>query len=148
MNFHENLEALGISAKNNQELYAEARNGKAFLEKFPSPGSSSIFNSNGVSLSLNIETEEFTSLCPMTGQPDFAKIIIEYTPVLWCVESKSLKLYLLSFRERKDFHESCIVTICNDLVQLLEPYEITVQGEFTSRGGIKFWPTCNWKQSK
>ena len=144
-NFHKDLKALGNSQQANEQVYSDAINGKLLLERFPSPGMDIVTNPNGVQLKLNIETEEFTSLCPMTGQPDFAKIIIEYVPYQWCVESKSLKLYFLSFRNRRDFHESCIVSICNDLVELLEPRSIKVQGQFTPRGGIPFWPTCEWK---
>ena len=93
---------------------------------------------------------EFTSLCPKTGQPDFAKIIIDYQPDQLCVESKSLKLYLGSFRMHGEFHESCVNRICNDLVKLLAPVWLTVRGEFTPRGGIPFWPTAEFrkKQSK
>lgn len=146
-NFHENLKALGNSKQANEQVYGEAIEGKAVLERFPNPGMELTMNPNSVLLSLNITTDEFTSLCPMTGQPDFAKIIIDYVPYQWCVESKALKLYFLSYRNRRDFHESCIVSICNDLVALLEPYSIKVQGQFTARGGIPFWPTCEWKHS-
>ena len=89
---------------------------------------------------------EFTSLCPVTGQPDFATIEIEYAPDEWCVESKALKLYLGSFRNQGEFHESCVNRICNDLVALLNPLFIRVVGKFTPRGGIAFWPTAEWAQ--
>ena len=89
---------------------------------------------------VELDCPEFTSLCPLTGQPDFAKIVIDYKPDQRCVESKSLKLYLGSFRMHGEFHESCINRICNDLVKLLDPTWITVRGEFTPRGGIPFWP--------
>lgn len=83
---------------------------------------------------------EFTSLCPKTGQPDFAKIFINYIADKKMVESKSMKLYLFGFRNHGDFHEDCIQTICNDLVKLLKPKYIEVIGEFTPRGGIAIFP--------
>ena len=86
---------------------------------------------------------EFTSLCPKTGQPDFAKIIINYIPAERMVESKSLKLYLFSFRNHGDFHEDCINIILNDLVKLMEPKYIEVKGIFTPRGGISIYPFAN-----
>ncbi len=83
---------------------------------------------------------EFTSLCPKTGQPDFAKIYINYIADKMMVESKSLKLYLFSFRNHGDFHEDCVQKICNDLVRLMNPSFIEVMGEFTPRGGIAIFP--------
>lgn len=87
---------------------------------------------------------EFTSLCPKTGQPDFAKIIINYIPRTRMVESKSLKLYLFSFRNHGDFHEDCVNIIMNDLIALMEPRYIEVKGIFTPRGGIAIHPFCNY----
>lgn len=87
---------------------------------------------------------EFTSLCPKTGQPDFAKIIINYIPDERMVESKSLKLYLFSFRNHGDFHEDCINIILNDLVKLMKPKYIEVKGIFTPRGGISIYPFANY----
>lgn len=83
---------------------------------------------------------EFTSLCPKTGQPDFAKIFINYIAGDKMVESKSLKLYLFGFRNHGDFHEDCVQTICDDLVALMNPNYIEVIGEFTPRGGIAIFP--------
>jgi 7-cyano-7-deazaguanine reductase len=83
---------------------------------------------------------EFTSLCPLTGQPDFARIFINYVADKKMVESKSLKLYLFSFRNHGDFHEDCVQKICNDLEQLLSPRYLEVVGEFTPRGGIAIYP--------
>ena len=79
---------------------------------------------------------EFTSLCPITGQPDFAAITISYVPDVKMVESKSLKLYLFSFRNHGDFHEDCVNIIMKDLIRLMEPKYIEVWGKFTPRGGI------------
>ena len=90
---------------------------------------------------------EFTSLCPITGQPDFASIAISYVPNVRMVESKSLKLYLFSFRNHGDFHEDCINIIMKDLIALMEPKYIEVWGRFTPRGGISIDPYCNYGQA-
>lgn len=87
---------------------------------------------------------EFTSLCPKTGQPDFAKIIINYIPRMKMVESKSLKLYLFSFRNHGDFHEDCVNIIMKDLVKLMDPKYLEVIGLFTPRGGISIYPFANY----
>lgn len=87
---------------------------------------------------------EFTSLCPITHQPDFAEIIISYIPDVKMVESKSLKLYLFSFRNHGAFHESCVNIILDDLVALMEPRYIEVTGIFTPRGGIAIHPYTNY----
>lgn len=83
------------------------------------------------------ETSEFTCLCPLTGQPDFAKIEIRYVPDRFCVESKSLKLYLWSYRNDGAFHEKVTNTICDHLVAALGPRRLTVTGDFNIRGGIR-----------
>ena len=87
---------------------------------------------------------EFTSLCPITGQPDFATIYISYIPGEKMVESKSLKLYLFSFRNHGDFHEDCMNIIMKDLIKLMAPKYIEVWGKFTPRGGISIDPYCNY----
>ena len=87
---------------------------------------------------------EFTSLCPITGQPDFAAVYISYVPGERMVESKSLKLYLYSFRNHGDFHEDCMNTIMKDLIRLMDPKYIEVWGKFTPRGGISIDPYCNY----
>ena len=87
---------------------------------------------------------EFTSLCPITGQPDFATIYISYIPNIKMVESKSLKLYLFSFRNHGDFHEDCMNIIMKDLIKLMDPKYIEVWGKFTPRGGISIDPYCNY----
>lgn len=89
---------------------------------------------------VRLNCPEFTSLCPITSQPDFANIIIEYIPDRKLVESKSLKLYLFSFRNHGDFHEDCINIIAKDLYKLMQPRWLKVRGEFTPRGGISIWP--------
>ena len=87
---------------------------------------------------------EFTSLCPITGQPDFAEIRISYLPDQKMVESKSLKLYLFSFRNHGDFHEDCINIIMKDLIRLMNPKYTEVTGIFTPRGGISIYPYANY----
>lgn len=85
---------------------------------------------------ISFETSEFTSLCPITGQPDFATIKIEYIPEALCVESKSLKLYLFSFRQTGTFYEEIVNRIYTDLSETLKPRQLVVNGTFTARGGI------------
>ena len=87
---------------------------------------------------------EFTSLCPVTGQPDFAHLVIDYVPDKWLVESKSLKLYLASFRNHAGFHEDCTVAVGKRLVDLLSPHYLRIGGYWYPRGGIPidvFWQT-------
>jgi 7-cyano-7-deazaguanine reductase len=90
---------------------------------------------------------EFTSLCPKTGQPDFARIYINYIAGKKMVESKSLKIYLFSFRNHGDFHEDCVQKICNDLAKIMKPKYIEVIGEFTPRGGITIYPYASYSNS-
>ena len=87
---------------------------------------------------------EFTTLCPMTGQPDFATLYISYVPDLKMVESKALKLYLFSFRNHGGFHENSVNMIVDDLVELMDPKYIEVLGKFTPRGGISIDPYVNY----
>ena len=87
---------------------------------------------------------EFTSLCPITGQPDFATVHINYIPDVKMVESKALKLYLFSFRNHGAFHEDCMNIIMKDLIELMNPRYIEVIGIFTPRGGISIYPYCNY----
>ena len=87
---------------------------------------------------------EFTSLCPITGQPDFAEIRISYIPDVKMVESKSLKLYLHSFRNHGGFHEDCVNRIMKDLIKLMDPKYIEVTGFFVPRGGISIYPYANY----
>lgn len=91
---------------------------------------------------------EFSSLCPKTGQPDFAKLYIKYIPNIKMVESKSLKLYLFSFRNHGDFHEDCINMIMKDLVKLMNPKYLEVTGIFTPRGGISITPFANYSNGE
>lgn len=93
---------------------------------------------------IEIEAPEFTALCPLTGQPDFAVMVIRYVPDEKCLESKSLKLYLGAFRMHGAFHEACVQKIADDLVDVLRPKKLFVEGRFTPRGGIKFWPRVSY----
>lgn len=96
---------------------------------------------------VTLACPEFTSLCPKTGQPDFGEIIIRYIPDKLMVESKSLKLYLFSFRNHGDFHEDCVNIIMRDLVRLMHPKYLEVKGTFKPRGGISILPFANYGDS-
>jgi 7-cyano-7-deazaguanine reductase len=100
------------------------------LETFPNP-------SRGRDYEVHFECPEFTCVCPKTGQPDFATLSISYVPDALCVELKSLKLYLWSFRDEGHFHEAVTNRILDDLVALLAPRQMRVEGEFKVRGGIQ-----------
>lgn len=114
------------------------------LEKFKNKFPISEFPANEYVVEL--DCPEFTSLCPITNQPDFAQITINYAPDNYLVESKSLKLYLGSFRNRGSFHEEVICTIAKDLNLLLEPLWIEVQGFFMPRGGISINPRVRFEK--
>ncbi|MCL2088184.1 MAG: preQ(1) synthase [Oscillospiraceae bacterium] len=93
---------------------------------------------------VRFDCPEFTTLCPLTGQPDFGSIRINYIPEQCLVESKSLKLYLFSFRNHGGFHEDCVNVILKDLRELMKPKYIEVEGNFMPRGGISIHPYVNW----
>jgi 7-cyano-7-deazaguanine reductase len=99
------------------------------LETFPNPNPERDFE-------IHFECPEFTCVCPKTGQPDFAHISISYVPDQLCVELKSLKLYLWSFRDEGSFHEAVSNTIADDLIKLLSPRSLRFEGKFNVRGGI------------
>ncbi len=111
---------------------------EARLERVPNPHP-------GTAYLARFTAPEFTSLCPVTGQPDFAHIVIDYLPGDWLVESKSLKLYLGAYRNHGAFHEDCTLRIGKDLVDLLAPIWLRIGGYWFPRGGIPidvFWQTC------
>ncbi len=110
---------------------------KSVLETFQNPHT-------GRDYRVKFNCPEFTALCPITGQPDFATIYITYIPDERMVESKSLKLYLFSFRNHGAFHEDVINIIMNDLIELMQPKYIEVLGQFVPRGGISIHPWCNY----
>jgi 7-cyano-7-deazaguanine reductase len=89
---------------------------------------------------IGLDCLEFTSLCPMTGQPDYGKVWIDYIADELCVESKSLKLYLVAYRNHGAFHEDCINQIANDIIYKISPIAIRVYGDFNVRGGIAIKP--------
>ena len=91
-----------------------------------------------------LQCPEFTTLCPVTGQPDFGQLRIRYVPDKWLVESKSLKLYLFSFRNHGDFHEDVCNMVMKDLRALLKPKYVEVAGFFMPRGGIAIHPLAAW----
>jgi 7-cyano-7-deazaguanine reductase len=101
----------------------------AILEKVANP-------EPGLTYLVRFTAPEFTSLCPITGQPDFAHLVIDYVPAAWLVESKSLKLYLTSFRNHGAFHESCTVGIAKRLVGAIQPSWLRIGGYWYPRGGI------------
>ncbi len=117
------LEQLGRDTSQPQSPY-EAR-----LERVPNPQAD-------VDYCVRFTAPEFTSLCPMTGQPDFAHLVLDYLPGDWLVESKSLKLYLTSFRNHGAFHEDCTISIARRLTDLLAPKWLRIGGYWYPRGGI------------
>ncbi len=116
-------------AMSDEILYGEALVEKAQLEKFEN-------RTRVRRYTVEMTCPEFTCLCPRSGFPDFATIKIKYVPDQWCVELKSLKLYINGFRDRKVFHEDVTNLILQDLVNLLDPWEIDVVGDFHVRGNI------------
>src|SRR6202049_3131150 len=101
---------------------------KAQLETFPNPARRNYW--------IHFETDDFTSLCPVTGQADFARIDIDYVPDLLCVESKSLKFYLASYRNERAFNEAVTNRILDDFVKACSPREAIIAAQFSARGGI------------
>ena len=102
---------------------------EAKLERVPNPQAGTKFN-------VRFVCPEFTSLCPMTAQPDFAHLVIDYVPKDWLVESKSLKLYLGSFRNHGAFHEDCTVSVGKKIAEILNPFWLRIGGYWYPRGGI------------
>ncbi|WP_395664686.1 preQ(1) synthase [Methylocella sp.] len=122
---------LGVAAQ------APASPDEAVLERAPNPHPDALYLAR-------FAAPEFTSICPVTGQPDFATLMIDYAPADWLVESKSLKLYLGSFRNHGAFHEDCTVKVAKDLVAALAPRWLRIGGYWYPRGGIPidvFWQT-------
>lgn len=110
---------------------------RAVLERVPNPH-------RGESYVARFTAPEFTTLCPVTGQPDFAHLVIDYVPGAWLLESKSLKLFLGSFRDERHFHEDCTLTIAKRIVAAIAPKWLRIAGYWYPRGGIPidvFWQT-------
>jgi 7-cyano-7-deazaguanine reductase len=112
---------------------------QATLEAFPNPNPQRDY-------SIRIDCPDFTSLCPVTGQPDFAEIIVQYVPDVRCIETKSLKLYLASYRNVHSFNEAVINRILDDLVAVCHPRQMRIEGRFVARGGLALSVTAEHPQ--
>ena len=123
----------GLSALGARSEYRYDHPDAADLEVFPNPHPSSPW-------AVTLLCFEFTSLCPVTGQPDYGALRIEYVPGTNCVESKSLKLYLMAYRNEGTFHEDCVNRVADDLVSAMAPRYLRVYGDFNPRGGIAIKP--------
>src|SRR5687768_12373585 len=130
----QHLSHLGRKSTLSDALIAEPRR---ILDSFPNPAPQRDYE-------VKFVFPEFTSMCPVTGQPDFATITIAYVPDARCVEMKSLKLYFLSFRNKGIFYEAVTNQILDDLVAILEPRRMTVIGDFAVRGGTAGTVTVNY----
>jgi 7-cyano-7-deazaguanine reductase len=117
---------------------AQLANSRSILESFPNPKPNRDYQ-------IKFTFPEFTSLCPVTGQPDFATITIEYIPNRLCVEMKSLKLYFFSYRNKGIFYEAVTNQILDDLVAVLKPRQMTVIGDFAVRGGTAGTVTATYE---
>ena len=122
------MEALGAPSE-----YRFSSPGAALLESFDNPRPSADW-------AVALLCSEFTSLCPVTGQPDYGRLRVEYVPERRCVESKSLKLYLMRYRNEGTFHEACVNRVADDLVDAIAPRYLRVFGDFNPRGGIAIKP--------
>ena len=130
-------ELQGVTLLGNQHVLYSANYNPDVLETFPNKHPENEYL-------VTFNCPEFTTLCPKTGQPDFGHIYISYIPREKMVESKSLKLYLFSFRNHGDFHEDCVNIIMKDLVKLMDPKYLEVTGYFMPRGGISIYPFANY----
>jgi len=129
------LKHLGHKSK---AMRAQIANPRRLLDSFANP-------KPGRDYQIEFVFPEFTSLCPITGQPDFATITVAYVPDKLCVEMKSLKLYFFAYRNRGTFYEAVINTILDDLVDLLSPRRMTVKGQFAIRGGTAGTVTAEYE---
>ena len=134
----------------NIEKKAQKTLGKAFLPKDIDSSILQTFNYEYPKRPITVEhkTTEFTCLCPYSGLPDFANLIIKYIPFKKCIELKSLKYYLYSFRQVKIFNEHAINKILEDLVKVLKPRQMEIVAEFTSRGGISNNVTATYRKQR
>ena len=123
----QHLSQLGRKSTLSDALIPEPRK---ILESFANPKPSRDYE-------VKFVFPEFTSMCPVTGQPDFATITVAYTPGERCVEMKSLKLYFLSYRNKGVFYETVVNSILDDLVAVLSPLRMTIEGDFAARGGTR-----------
>ena len=125
------LSALNALGKRTEYRYDQPDAG--VLDAFPNPYPTAAW-------AVGLVCAEFTSLCPVTGQPDYGRLRIDYVPGDLCVESKSLKLYLMRFRNEGTFHEACVNRVADDLVTAISPRYLQVYGDFNPRGGIAIHP--------
>ena len=130
----------GLTLLGKSEARLPASPDDAKLETFPNPAKRNY--------RIRFETADFTSLCPVTGQMDFAQITIEYVPGKLCVESKSLKFYLASFRNERAFNEAVTNRILDDFVRACSPREAVVTAEFSARGGIGLTVRAEYPDAK
>lgn len=130
----------GLSILGEQASVPESRK-EAKIETFPNPGT-------GNDYWIELATGEFTSNCPVTNQPDFGKVSINYVPDEVCLETKSLKLYLNSFRHESCFNETAVNWMIEDLTKACSPKKITVRGVFSSRGGISVTVEANYNKDE
>ena len=134
-------ELQGVTLLGNQHVQYSDNYNPDVLETFPNKHPENEYL-------VTFNCPEFTTLCPKTGQPDFGHIYISYIPRERMVESKSLKLYLFSFRNHGDFHEDCVNIIMKDLVRLMDPKYLEVTGYFMHRGGISIYPFANYADAE
>ena len=130
----------GLTLLGKSETRLPSSPAEAKLETFPNPAKRNY--------RIRFETADFTSLCPVTGQMDFAQITIEYVPAKLCVESKSLKFYLGSFRNERAFNEAVTNRILDDFVRACAPREAVVTAEFSARGGIALTVRAEYSDAK
>lgn len=133
------LEALGVSAATNEGMYKFDGPDSKVLEAIP-------YDNDGVDVSLTYSA--WTGLCPVTGQPDHGTIVIDYEPDRHIVETKSLKLYMMRFRNYGCFGESVVARIRDDLAKVLRPKKLTVEGIFASRGDVAINPVAKYKKKQ
>jgi len=133
-------ESAGLTLLGKSEARLPASPAEARLETFPNPAQRNY--------RIRFETADFTSLCPVTGQMDFAQITIEYVPARLCVESKSLKFYLASYRNERAFNEAVTNRILDDLVRACSPREAIVTAQFSARGGIALTVRAEYPDAK
>ncbi|MCL6091484.1 MAG: preQ(1) synthase [Actinobacteria bacterium] len=125
--------AFGALGRKSEVRYDEPDAG--VLETFANPHP-------GQDWAVSLDCYEFTSLCPVTGQPDFGRLLVTYVPDQLCVESKSMKLYLMGYRNHGAFHEDCVNRVASDLAARLAPVYLVVRGDFNPRGGIAIRPVA------
>lgn len=137
-----------MKSENNNDIYSGLESLGKMVSGYSSPEEAILEKVSNPHIGTNyvarFTAPEFTSLCPVTGQPDFAHIVIDYVPNKFLVESKSLKLYLTSFRNHGAFHEDCTISIAKRLVETLDPIWLRIGGYWYPRGGIPidiFWQT-------